>query len=49
MYLEDDFDFKVRGDLSNVLVNNAEYLFFELHNLNHKNIIVDVIYRPPGQ
>ncbi|KAJ8021380.1 hypothetical protein HOLleu_38558 [Holothuria leucospilota] len=49
LYLKDDFDFKVRGDLSNVLVNDAESLFVEVHSLKHKNIIVGVIYRPPGQ
>lgn len=48
MCLKDDCDFKVRDELGNVLVYNAEPLFVEVQASSIKNIIVGVIYQSSG-
>ena len=41
--------FKLRGDLEIIDIDFAETLFIEIRKPRGKNIIVDVIYRPPDR
>lgn len=50
LYLSNDLNFKIRADLhfGDQNTESAESLFIEIINPHGKNIIVGVIYRPPG-
>ena len=45
IYARNDLNFKLRSDLH---IENTEHIFLEIVNNNAKNVIVGVIYRPPG-
>ena len=44
-YLNDKLKFKIRNDIS---IRDTETLFIEILNKQNKNIIIGLIYRPPG-
>lgn len=48
LYLSNELEFKIRGDLIIDEVETAESLFIEIVTSQGKNIIVGVIYRPPN-
>ena len=49
LYLSNNFEFKTRDDICFDDEKIAESIFIEICKYSEKNIIVRVIYRPPGQ
>ena len=48
IYIADHLKYKTRTDLTSIVENTIESLFIEIITTVGKNIIVGVIYRPPG-
>ena len=49
LYLQENFEYKIRSDCIISDPDRMESLFVEIHVPNGKNIIVGTIYRPPNQ
>lgn len=48
MYIKDNINFTVRHDLNIFANSSCESLFIEIARADAKNIIVGILYRPPG-
>ena len=48
LYITDQFDFQIRTDLTSTNEDVTELIFIEIKQKSMKNIIVGIIYRPPG-
>ena len=48
VYIQDKITYKCRKDLD-LNGDHMESIFVELDNVNAKNVILGVVYRPPGQ